>query len=432
MALSSASVPSFAGPRHYGTGVFPVSVAIGDLNGDGAQDLAIANSARYKPLGTVSVLLNKGDGSFRARRNYTTAKTPESVVIGDLSGDGKPDLATANRVAGTVSVLLNKGDGSFQARQDYRAGGRPRSIVIGDLTADGKPDLATSNVKHASATRTRGTLSVFPARGDGSFAPRHDYRTAKFPVSLALGDINGDGKPDLVAASVSASKISVRLNRGDGSFPARRDYAAGRRPHSVAIADLNGDGKVDVATASGAVSVLLNRGDGRFRHHRDYASSPTSVATGDLNGDRTPDLLVSTFNGVSVLVNRGNGRFRAGVDYPTDRDPFGDDSGVPVSVASGDLNGDGRPDLVTANSIEDNVSVLINRPGLCAVQYVVEQTLPVAKRAITRARCRIGTIRRVYSDYPPKGFVISEKPEFGAVLPIGSKVNLVVSRGQKG
>ncbi len=133
-----------------------------------------------------------------------------------------------------------------------------------------------------------------------------------------------------------------------------------------------------------------------------------------------------------MLVNRGNGSFSAGVDYPIDRHLYADGSGIPVSVATGDLNGDGKPDLVTANFIEDDVSVLINRPGLCAVQHVVYQTLPAAKRAIVRAKCRVGKISRAYHSYAPKGLVISQKPEFGAVLPIGSKVSLVVSRGQKG
>jgi hypothetical protein len=450
VGLSAASLPSFASPRHYATGQLPVSVVIGDLNGDGRPDLATANADGKN----VSVLLNRGDGRFQRRRNSATAKTPEALAIGDLNGDRAPDLVTANRMAGTVSVLLNKGDGSLEARHDYRAGGRPRSVVIGDLNGDGKADLATSNVKHTkrlsdrtSATRTRGTVSVFLASDHGGFAPRHDYQTAKNPVSLALGDLNGDSTPDLVTASVRPSlisprlkrgKISVLLNRGGGSFGARRDYGVGVSFQSVTIGDLNGDRKLDVAASSqyrrGSVVVFLNRGGGRLRANLGYPieNGAKSVVTGDPNGDRKLDLLVSTFdNTVSVLVNKGKGSFRAGVDYPTDRDPFGENSGVPVSVATGDLNGDGRPDLATANFLESNVSVLINRPGLCAVQYVVAETLPAAKREITRAGCQVGKINRRYTDYPAKGRVISEKPKFGAVLRIGRKVNLVVSRGQK-
>ncbi len=440
VALSAASsVPSFAGPRHYATGQSPVSVVIGDLNGDGARDVATANNYGR----SVSVLLNRGDGSLGARRNYATAADPWSLAIGDVNGDGKADLATANTLAGTVSVFLNRGDGSLQARHDYRAGGRPRSIAIGDLNGDHKPDLATANDKRLPTHRHRGTVSVFLNRGDGSLAARHDYRTGRFPVSLALGDLNGDRRPDLVSASWYTSTVSVLLNRGDGSLRARRAYPVGQNPQSVAIGDLNGDGKPDLATASN--SVLLNRGDGRFRSmDRDSNGPPDrtpaeslrearsmsavqSVAIVDLNGDGMRDLLVSTDYGASVFVNKGDGGFQAGVVHPA-RPQTGDT----LSVRSGDLNGDGRRDLVTANEVSDNISVLINRPGLCAVQQVVEELLAEAKREITRAGCRIGTISRVYAAYPVKGRVISEKPTFGAVLRIGSKVNLVVSRGRKG
>ena len=124
LASSAPSAPSFAPARSYATGRSPDSVAIGDLNGDGRPDLATAN---YDADG-VSVLLNRGDGSFRAKRDYAAGLDPSSVAIGDLNGDGKPDLATANShpAANSVSVLLNRGDGSFQAKLDYPAGGEPR------------------------------------------------------------------------------------------------------------------------------------------------------------------------------------------------------------------------------------------------------------------------------------------------------------------
>jgi hypothetical protein len=433
-ALSAASSsPSFAGPRHYAAGRLPESLVVGDLNGDGARDVATANKSGR----SVSVFLNRGDGSFSARHDYPTGRFPGSLAIGDLDGDGRADLATANSGAGTVSVFLNKGDGSLQARHDYRAGGTPRSIAIGDLNGDRKPDLASANDKRLPSPH-RGTVSVFLNRGDGSFSARRDYRTGRFPVSLAIGDLNGDRKPDLVSASRYTSTVSVLLNKGDGSLRARRAYPAGeRRPDSVALGDLNGDRKPDLAIASTysfAVSVLLNRGEGRFRVDRKYAIDPASseaaysVVLVDLNGDGMRDLLVATDLGASVFVNRADGSFEAGVVHPTERAPFGAYAGFPVSARSGDLNGDGRRDLVTANLIGNNISVLINRPGLCAVQYVEGKPLPEAKREMTRAGCRIGTIT-VSRGPAHGGSVISQKPTFGAVLPKGGEVDLVVSRG---
>jgi predicted NUDIX family NTP pyrophosphohydrolase len=420
VARSAAGpAPSFAAAKSYATGKRPVSLAIADLNGDSKPDVVTAN-------GTVSVLLNRGDGSFQAKRDYATTGAI-SVAIGDLNGDGKLDLATANLGANTVSVLLNRGDGTFAAKHDYATGRGPLAAVIGDLNGDGGPDVATANLAFS--------VSVLLNRGDGSFAAKRDYRTG-YPSSLAIGDLNGDGKPELVTANDEADEtVSVLLNRGDGSFRAKRDYRTGSGARSVAIGDLNGDGRPDVATANEGgppaavptVSVLANRGDGSFRARHDYraADIPTSVAIGDLNGDGRPDLVTADAyrTSVSVLL-RGNGSFQAKLDYGTRR---------AESVAIGDLNGDGKPDLATANRASNTVSVLINTPGLCAVQNVEEpgMTLPAAKRTIARVHCRVGEIRRAYSKEVKRGRVISQKPKPGKVLPNGGKVSLVVSRGRR-
>ena len=140
---SSATSPalSFTGGRTYVTDLTPQSVAIGDLNGDHKPDLATANVT----WGTVSVFLNRGGGRFRAERDYPTDAGPASIAIGDLNGDGKLDLATANSGANTASVLLNRGGGRFQAKRDYPTGDEPNSIAIGDLNGDGKPDLAVAS-----------------------------------------------------------------------------------------------------------------------------------------------------------------------------------------------------------------------------------------------------------------------------------------------
>jgi hypothetical protein len=173
--------------------------------------------------------------------------------------------------------------------------------------------------------------------------------------------------------------------------------------------------------------VLLNKGDGTFRPGGAYrtGNGPTSVAIGDLNGDGKPDLATANYDAVpptvSVLLNRGDGSFRARRDYP---------SSDVNSVAIGDLNGDRKADLVTANS-PDSVSVRLNTTGLCTVLNVKGKTLLAAKRAISRAHCRVGKIHYAFSNVIKRGRVISEMPKPGTVLRKGGKVSLVVSRGRK-
>jgi predicted NUDIX family NTP pyrophosphohydrolase len=421
----ATSAPSFGRPLPFRTGLAPSAVAIGDLNGDGRRDLATANAGGS----SVSVLLSRGGGSFGARRDYPTGPGPDSVAIGDVNGDREPDLATANLAEGTVSVLLNGGDGRFGAPLDYAAGGEigaASSVAVGDLNGDGKPDLVTSNDQ-------LNTISVLPNKGDGSFSPNIDHRTGTAPYAVAIGDLNGDGNRDLVTANFDASTISVFLNRGEGIFAVRDDYRTTANPFSVVIGDLNGDARPDLVTANmntngKTVSVLLNTGSGRFGVRRDYrgGNDPYAVALGDLNGDRRPDLATANSDAdaktVSVLLNRGGGRFDAKLDYPAGSDPW--------AVAIGDLTGDGKADLAAANAYANTVSVLMNTPGLCAVQDVRGMTLGVAKQTITRANCSVGTLRRAYSKTVQRGRVISEKPAAGTVLRRGGRVNLVVSRGR--
>jgi hypothetical protein len=322
-------------------------------------------------------------------------------------------------------VLLNAGDGRFLSRRDYATGSSPISVAIGDLNGDGKPDLVIANDTDWY------NVSVLLNRGDGNFETKRDYGGGLPGRSVAIGDLDGDAAPDLATASSEGNTVSVLLNQGDGSFSARRDYGTPPDPYLVAIADLNGDGRADLVTANTAkeirssIYVLLNKGDGGFRHKVYWIEG--SPAIGDLNGDGRPDLAMGTgANTLSVLVNRGDGSFQPKLDYRTGRRTG--------EVAIGDLNSDGKSDLAIANWYPSTVSVLINRPGLCTVQDVRRKTLPAAKRTIARANCRVGKIRRPYSKTfkrVRRGRVISQKPKFGAVLPSGGKVNLVVSRGRK-
>jgi hypothetical protein len=189
----------------YGTGGVGGSVAIGDVSRDGKPDLAVTNQSSN----TVSVLLGNGDGSFGASVDYGTGGVPISVAIGDLSGDGKADLAVAN-YGGAVSVLLGNGDGTFGAKADYGAGNNPRSVAIGDVSGDGKQDIAVANGGSS-------TVSVLLGNGDGTFETKVDYGAGSEPYSIAIGDVSGDGKPDLAVANNGSSTVSILLNIGPRS-----------------------------------------------------------------------------------------------------------------------------------------------------------------------------------------------------------------------
>jgi hypothetical protein len=368
------------------TGSIPYSVAIGDLDGDGKSDLAVANAG----ASTVSVFRNISSsgniaaGSFAAKVDFAVGLSPESVAIGDLDGDGKLDLVVANRVSNTVSVLRNTSSsgiieaGSFAASVNFSAGSSPNLVAIGDLDGDGKPDLVLSNFGSEKVSILRNTSS----NGiivQGSFAAKVDFTIGEWTSSVAICDLDGDGKPDLVVADFLSNFVSVLRNTSSNgsivasSFAARVDFNVGNTPRSIAIGDLDGDGKQDLVVInfnSNTVSILRNTSSngsitaGSFAAKIDFAtgSFPFSVAIGDLDGDGKPDLAVANDFSDSISVFRNtsssgsivSGSFAAKVDFNT---------GIaPRSVAIGDLDGDGKPDLAVANISSNNVSVLRNNP----------------------------------------------------------------------
>jgi len=355
---------SFAAAVNYAVGTTPYSVAVGDFNGDGRADLAVANEGS----GTVSVLLGNGDGTFQAAVNYAVGTTPGSVAVGDFNGDGKADLAVTN-FNGTVSVLLGNGDGTFQAALNYRAGPSPgvTSVAVGDFNRDGKADLAVTD--DYGPLSPDGTVNVLLGNGDGTFQAAVNYTVGSEPQSVGVGDFNGDGKADLAVTDYSSQDpfsgaVNVLLGNGDGTFQAAVNYSVGPGATSVAVGDFNCDGKADLAVTNfnGTVSVLLGNGDGTFQAAVNYIASPgaTSVAVGDFNRDGKADLAEADVAGtVSVLLGNGDGTFQAAVNFTVGLEP--------QSVGVGDFNGDGKADLAVAN--EGTASILLNttmtQPARC-------------------------------------------------------------------
>jgi Ca2+-binding RTX toxin-like protein len=306
---------SFADTNQYSTDSSPISLGIGDFNADSHMDLAVANHGS----GDVSVLVGAGDGTFGPRTDYPVGGRcaspgsifPEALVVGFFNADAHPDLAVANLGCGSVSILLGKGDGTFRDATNIPVGDGPDALATGDFNGDGNLDLVAPLTGASS-----GEAAVLLGEGDGTFVPTQDGALSG-PVTLfvevAVGDFNGDEKADLVFASgdpISGGTISVALGQGDGTFTGTTDYMFGDATTSVAVADFNDDAVPDVATTDTllpAVWVLLGTGDGTLMKPMQFpASAPEWVTVGNFNADLLPDIAtadLSASSRVSALLN---------------------------------------------------------------------------------------------------------------------------------
>jgi dienelactone hydrolase len=322
---------------------------LADVNGDGKLDL-IGEAGGTADV--ITVRLGNGDGTFQTEVQYPTAVSPNYPLVGDFNDDGKIDIAVLCE-SGVVSILLGNGDGTFQSHIDspIDPGLHNFGMAAGDLNGDGKLDLVVGYQDPKSSS-----ISVLLGNGDGTFRAPVDYSAGSEPGAVAIADLNGDGKLDIVAANFGnfgGNTISVLLGNGDGTFLPQVQYTTSGGPLWVVVADFNHDGKLDLAvdcscgTASrcgypGSVSILLGNGDGTFRAHVDYPvdAFPYSLAAGDLTGRGVLDLAVTDldYNELSILLGHGDGTFGAATTFPT--------SNRPVGVVLADLNNDGRLDAV--------------------------------------------------------------------------------------
>ncbi len=347
------------------TGSSSNGIAIGDLTGNGIMDLVVADNQFGN--NDISVLLGKGDGTFGSLTNWVADEQPEGVAIGNFDADGKADLAVANEASNDVSFVHGNGDGTFAAPRDLVHVTSPGPVVTGDFNGDGKQDFIVGDTFSLDGT----ILTEFAGNGDGTFKPPTTINanitnpTTGQAKALAAAYMNGDHALDLVMLDGN-NKLDVFMNNGNGTFAAPVVYSAGTSPVGLAVGDFNGDGKPDVAiinapasgATDGSATIYLNSGNGVLTlsgSSPDVGPSPSAVTTADVDGDGKDDLIVTddgSGNTVSVLVSNGDGTFQAKVTYATDGDP--------TAVAAAPLRIGGKPDLAVSTFFGTGLDILLN------------------------------------------------------------------------
>ena len=333
-----------------GHGNMADSVAVADFNHDGYPDIAVA----YLQDNAVRVLSGTGGGHFSSAAEYPVGKQPYSIATGDLNNDGYADLVTANTADGTVSVLLNNGGGSgtFASAQTYPVGHLPYQVAIGDLNGDGIPDLAVTNYGD-------NTVSILYGQSGGGFTGGQTLTTCTNPYGVAIGDTRHSGQNDVAVTCYRTGQLEVFLNNSmmpyqpppaQASFQSPEMYSTDSEPTSLVMGDFNRDGNLDIVTGNSTandVSFFAGNGSGGFASAvNSFALNfPDSIAAGDVNGDGILDLVTvaPNFNQVAILLGKGDGTFGQRVEFAAGEQPW--------AVAMGDFNLDGKLDIVTANTV---------------------------------------------------------------------------------
>lgn len=311
-------------------------VRIGDVNGDGRPDIT---GLKYhgSPGSSLVVILNRGSRTFERASETAPMSRPAAVVLGDLNGDGRPEVIVTFGSLNGLGVLMNRGDGSFLAPAVYAQFGA-RSPVVADFTGDSVPDVAVCSPDQAS-------VSVLPNIGDGRLVSPHYYGDgflSHLANSVRLADLDGDGSLDLVdvLSTNPGRQLAIRYNQGNGHFGPAASLPAPPTTESLVALDIEGDGSNDVVTAdrAGTLSIFTNQRDAGFLSFRsiDAGFGAVQVKAADFNSDQRPDLVVGGDFGLGVFLNGGS--FSGPVGVVSSATTF-------TQVEPGDFNGDGLQDL---------------------------------------------------------------------------------------
>jgi hypothetical protein len=368
-----ASTLTFTPAQNYTVEQDPFSVTGADFNGDGNADLAVATqNSNTSGFDDVTVLLNKGNGTFGTAQEYEVGQFPNSVISADFNEDGKKDLAVANGCGsdvsvshscnGNVSVLSGNSDGTFGTAQFIAVGtgNQLQSVTSSDFDGDGNLDLAVAiryKLDSDGNSIPPNEIAVLLGNGDGTFGVPAFFGADTGPYSVTPADLNDDGKVDLAVANADSNNVSVLLGNGDGTFGTAQNFDVGNAATYATVADFNEDGKKDLAVAAylNGVPVLLGKGDGTFGAAQNAGFYRAfSVTSSDFDADGNIDLAASDVGSDRVSVSRGNGDGTFGVPQTFQVAPD------VRSVIGTDFDGDQIADLAVANHSSSSVSVLLN------------------------------------------------------------------------
>jgi hypothetical protein len=347
-------------------GKHPMRPLIVDVDRDATLDLVIANSESSD----VTVYLGDGKGAFKQAQGspFPAGQECSDVATGDFNGDNNPDLVIANHGIKTVTALLGNGKGQFSLAPgspfSVDSHPHPHGIAVAHFNGDRNADIAIDSWGENKV------LLLF-GKGAGTFqSPGAKVEVGKMPYQrLRTADINHDGNADVVTSNFEASSVSILLGDGKGGFT-RKDFPVPPAPFGVAIEDFNGDQHLDIAIehysghavdrSKNGLSVLFGDGKGNFTLGKGspfpVGQYPSTVAAGDLNGDRIADIVVPNYEDGTLTVYLGGRNVIALAPYSPVRV-----GRTPQGIAIADLNRDGRGDMVVAEDEDNNVLVLLGK-----------------------------------------------------------------------
>ncbi|MFM7193698.1 MAG: FG-GAP-like repeat-containing protein, partial [Bacteroidota bacterium] len=360
------------------------------MDGDGKPDFVITNSGNstVSVFRNISVSGSISASSFAPGVEFTTGFMGQDyggwLALGDLDGDGKLDIVTTNPASSSISIFRNTSavgsitTSSFAAKVDFPVP-NPALPIIGDIDGDGRPEIIIPN----RPPNDDGKVSVFKnlctpgSITSLSFSPKTDFITGTDPFSASIGDLDSDGKPDLIVTNYTSNTVSVFKNTSVigtidvNSFSAKIDFPTGGNPSGSSIGDLDQDGKPELIVTnrtSASVSVFKNNSTGgsigtvSFATRVDLPTSldPWRVSLGDMDGDGKSDLIIANSSGgtVNVIRNQSSAGSISGNSFAPKFDLAA--GALPYQPAIGDMDGDGKPDILAVNAASNSVSVFRN------------------------------------------------------------------------